>query len=146
MYAISSRSLWPSNQDYYYYYYYFTLLRIFLSSIHRLFSTWVWVTASLLQFSELSSVFWPFLIMLSFGWPPLVFLCLIFQTLYEDFGTCNEHTNYKFCHCNVQFHKFFRFSGNVLVLIPLFAFFQFYPPLSRNGKIHYSACYFYCYY
>ena len=33
----------------------------------------------------------------------------------------------------------FKFSGKVLVFIYLFAFFQFYPVVSQNSKVHYSA-------
>ena len=36
------------------------------------------------------------------------------------------------------FHSFFQFSSKFKVLIFLFAFFQFYPVVSRNGKIDYS--------
>ena len=39
------------------------------------------------------------------------------------------------------FHGFFQFSSKVQVLISLFDFFQFYPMINRNGKIHYSAGY-----
>ena len=38
-----------------------------------------------------------------------------------------------------MFHSFFHFSSKVQVLISLFASFQFYPVVSRNGKVHYSA-------
>ena len=34
---------------------------------------------------------------------------------------------------------FFQFSREVSVLILLFAFFQFYPVINRNDKVHYSA-------
>ena len=35
---------------------------------------------------------------------------------------------------------FFQFSNKVLVPISLFAFFQFYLVVSRDVKVHYSAC------
>ena len=54
--------------DYYYYY----SLRAFHISFRRWFFTGVWVTASLLKSPGLFTVFWPFSIMLSFGWSPLV--------------------------------------------------------------------------
>ena len=38
-----------------------------------------------------------------------------------------------------MFHSFFQVSGKVLALIPLFVLLQFYPVVSRNGKVHYSA-------
>ena len=53
-------------------YYYYSLIRTFHISISQWFFTGVWVTASLLKSPGLFSVFWPFSIMLSFGWSPLV--------------------------------------------------------------------------
>ena len=38
-----------------------------------------------------------------------------------------------------KFHRFFPFSGKVQVLISLLAFLQFYPVISRNSEVHYSA-------
>ena len=70
---------------------YHLLIRVFhISDIWWSF-TGVWVTVSLLKFPGLFSVFWPFSIMLSFGWSPfgrqllssLVFLTnpkLLYQT------------------------------------------------------------------
>ena len=55
-----------------YYYYYYSLIRAFHTSFSRWFFTGAWVTASLLKSPGLFSVFWLFLIMLSFGWSPLV--------------------------------------------------------------------------
>ena len=57
---------------YYYYYYYYSLIRTFHISDSRWFFTGVRVTASLLKSSGLFLVFWPFSVMLSFGWSPLV--------------------------------------------------------------------------
>ena len=37
-----------------------------------------------------------------------------------------------------MFRSFFQFSSKVEVLITLFPFFQFYPVVSRNGKVHNS--------
>ena len=56
----------------YYYYYYYSLIRAFHISVSRWFFTGVWVTASLLKSPGLFPVFWPFSIMLSFGWSLLV--------------------------------------------------------------------------
>ena len=53
-------------------YYYNSLIRAFHISVRRWSFTGVWVTASLLKCPGLFLVFWPFLIMLSFGWSPLV--------------------------------------------------------------------------
>ena len=54
------------------YYYFSILIRVFHISVSWWFFAGVWVTASLLKSPGLFSVFWPFLIMLSFGWSPLV--------------------------------------------------------------------------
>ena len=56
------------------FYYYFTLLRVFPTRVSRWILTGVWVRASLLKSPGLFSVFWPSLIILSFGWYPLVLL------------------------------------------------------------------------
>ena len=56
----------------YYYYYYYSHIRVFHISVSRWFFTGVWVTANLLKSPGLVSVFWPFSIMLSFGWSPPV--------------------------------------------------------------------------
>ena len=45
-----------------------------------------------------------------------------------------------------MFTSFFQFSCKVLGLIILFAFFQFYPVVSRNGKVHKSAGSFFSFY
>ena len=67
-YSMFSRDSKVHNSARYYYYF---LTRVF----HIIFSWWsfpgVWVTASLLKSPGLFSVFWPFSIMLSFGWSPL---------------------------------------------------------------------------
>ena len=47
-------------------------LRVFHISVSWWSFTGVWVKANLLQSPELFSIFWPFLIMVSFGWSPLV--------------------------------------------------------------------------
>ena len=49
---------------YYYYYHYFTLLRVFHTSVSWCFLTVVWVTASILKFPGLFSLFCPILTML----------------------------------------------------------------------------------
>ena len=40
-----------------------------------------------------------------------------------------------------MFHSFFQFSSKVPVLILLFVFFQFYPEVRRESKVHNSASY-----
>ena len=55
----------------YHYYYYYLLIRVFHISVSWWSFTGDWVTASLLKFPGLFSVFWLFSIMLFFGWFPL---------------------------------------------------------------------------
>ena len=43
-----------------------------------------------------------------------------------------------------MFHSFFQFHSKVKVLIPLFAFIQFYFIVSRDSKVHNSAPFFFC--
>ena len=57
---------------YYYYYYYYLLIRVFHISVSWRSFTGVWVIASLLKSPGLFSVFWPFSVILLFGWSPLV--------------------------------------------------------------------------
>ena len=56
---------------YFYFYYYYLLIRVFHISISWWSFTGDWVTANLLKSPGLFSVFWPFSIMLLFGWSPL---------------------------------------------------------------------------
>ena len=78
-------------QDEFWVYYYYSLIRVFHISVRWWCFTGVWVTASLLKSPGLFSVFWPFSIILSFRWSPLVrqlpsppvplvILLLLFQT------------------------------------------------------------------
>ena len=53
-------------------FFYYSLIRAFHISVSRWFFAVVWVTASLLKSPGLFLVFWPFSIMLSFGWSPPV--------------------------------------------------------------------------
>ena len=53
------------------YYYYYLLIRVFHIRVSWWSFTGDWVTASLLKSLGLFSVFWPFSIMLLFGWSPL---------------------------------------------------------------------------
>ena len=43
-----------------------------------------------------------------------------------------------------MFHSLFQFPRNVLVLIFLYAFFQFYNEISWNSEVHNSACSLFC--
>ena len=74
------------------------LLRIFHTSVSWKSSTAVWVTVSLFKSPGLFSVFWPTLIMLKFGWPPLVLLFPCPPSLYQSFGDCTECANYNWYH------------------------------------------------
>ena len=56
---------------YYYHYCYYLLIRVFHISVSWWYFNGDWVTASLLKSPGLFSVFWPFSIMLLFGWSPL---------------------------------------------------------------------------
>ena len=53
------------------FYYYHLLIRVFHISVSWRSFTGYWVTASLLESPGFFSVFWPFSIMLLFGWSPL---------------------------------------------------------------------------
>ena len=53
------------------YYYYYSLIRVFHISVSWWYFTEDWVTASLLKSPGVFSVFWPFSIMLLFGWSSL---------------------------------------------------------------------------
>ena len=66
-----------------YYYFIFFSCRVFHISISWWFSTGVWETKSLLKSPGVFSVFWPFLIMLSFGWSPLIYLSIYLKALVE---------------------------------------------------------------
>ena len=63
---------WYGHHHYYDFYYYYHAFKIFHISVSWWSFTGVWVTASLLKSPGLFSVFWPFSIILSFGWSPLV--------------------------------------------------------------------------
>ena len=64
-----SKNIFSAKSTYYYNY---SLIRAFHISVSRWFFTGVWVTASFLKSPGLFSAFWPFSIMLSFEWSPLV--------------------------------------------------------------------------
>ena len=65
----SFTGVWVTSAPYYYYYY--LLIRVFHISVSWYSFTGDWVTASLLKSPGLFLVFWPFSIMLLFGWSPL---------------------------------------------------------------------------
>ena len=50
-----------------------------------------------------------------------------------------ERTNYNWYYRHLHVPYFFQFSNNVQLFISLFDFLQFYPVVSRNSKIHFSA-------
>ena len=59
------------NWKKHYHYHYYFLIRVFHISVGWWYFTRDWVTKSLLKSPGLFSVFWPFSIMLFFGWSPL---------------------------------------------------------------------------
>ena len=65
-------SLARSRYLYFFSHYYYLLIRDFHISINWWFFIGVWVTASFLKSPGLFLVFWPFSIMLLFGWSPLI--------------------------------------------------------------------------
>ena len=100
----------------------------------------VWVIESLLKLPGLFSVFWPILKMLLFGRSPQVLLfpsppvpLSILSWLYRSHQLQLVSPS---CSC---FIVYFQFSTKFEVLIILFTFFHFYPVVSWNGKVHYSA-------
>ena len=56
----------------------------------------------------------------------------VLQTLYQSFVDCTKRANYNGYHRHFHVPQFFQFFF-------LFAFFRFYPVVSRNGKVRYSA-------
>ena len=90
-----------------------------------------WVTVSLLKSPGLVSVFWPFSLMLLFGWsphgrqlpnPPVPLIKLYLP--------CQKHQSQL-----VLLSPFFQFSSTFEVLISLFTFLQFYSVVSRDSKV-----------
>ena len=69
----------------------------------------------------------------------MFFYSQFFQSLYQVFRDCTERTDYNWYHRHFHVPLFFMFSGKVQVLISLFAFFQFYYIVCRDGKVNYSA-------
>ena len=55
----------------------------------------------------------------------------------------SARTNYDWYHRHFHIPLFFQFSSKVLIFIVLFTFFQFYPVISLNGKVHYSIGFFF---
>ena len=109
------------------------LLWEFFTSV---FFTDVCVTASLLKCLGLFSVFWPILIMLSFGWSslissiplPLPNLCELFQVHHLQLVSPS-----------LSCSTVFQFSSKVQILVSLFSFFSFYSVVNRDGKVYYST-------
>ena len=72
--SISGNSFFYASVSWYYYDYHlfvYLLIRVFHISVSWWSFTGDWVTTSLLKSPGLFSVFWPFSIMLLFGWSPL---------------------------------------------------------------------------
>ena len=122
-----------------YYYYYFTRLRVLNISVRWWFSTRVWVTANLFKSPGFFLVFWLISIMLYFGWFPFVLLFAIPPVSIPVFVHRTERSNYNWYHRHIHVPQLFQFSRKVKVFISLFAFFRFYPVVSRNGNARYAA-------
>ena len=96
----------------------------------------VWVTASLLKSPGLFSVFWPFSIVLSFGWSPLVR-----QLPSPPVSLVNLLVTVAKAPITIGiivtsiFHSFFQFPSKVEVYFLPCKFFQFYSVVSRNSKV-----------
>ena len=114
------------------------LIRVFHISVSWCSFTGDWETASLLKSPRLFSVFWPFSIMLLFGWSPFGrHLPNLPGSLVNLYLPCQKHQSQLVLFspwCSIVF--FFRFSRRVAVLISLFTFFQFYSVVSRDSKVH----------
>ena len=92
--------------------------------------------ASLLMSPGLCSVFWPFSIMLLFGWSPLGRQLPNFPgPLINSLVTVPKAPITIGIIVTFMFHSFFQFSSKFEVLITLFTFFQFYSVISRDSKV-----------
>ena len=95
-----------------------------------------WVTASLLKSPGLFSVFWPFLIMLLFGWSPLCRQLLNLPGLLIILSLpCQRHQSQLVLFSPSCSIVFFQLSCKVKVLISLFTFFQFNSVVCRDSKV-----------
>ena len=135
----------------YYYYYYYCCWYLLLESFSYQFNWWsssgVWVTASLLKSPGLFLVFWPFSIMLSFGWSPPVRQFSKSSNLFSNpLVTVPNAPMTIGIIVTFMFHSFFQFPSKVEVLVLLFTFFQFYSVVSRDSKVDYvaSSLFFFC--
>ena len=111
---------------------------MFHTNISRWFFTGVWVTASLLKSPGLFSVFWPILIMLEWGWSPLVLLFqslpVLLPILWGLFPVLQLQLVSPSPLCSIVF----LVLEQGLDIHLHFAFFWLYSVVCRNGKVHYS--------
>ena len=118
---------------YYYYNYYFTLLRVFHTSVSWWFFTRIWVTTSLLKSPLLfladvnNAVVW----MIS----TRLFISKSSSPCTNRLVTVPSAIITTGITVTLLFHSFFC----SLIACLFWRFFQFYPVVSRNGKVHYSA-------
>ena len=61
---------------------------------------------------------------------------LISKSLYQSFGDCIKRSNYSWYNRHLLVPHFVQFPSKVLVLVLLFAFFQFYSVVNRGSKVH----------
>ena len=121
-------------------YYFCTPLRVFHTSVSWWFFTGIWMTVILFRSPGVFSVFWPIstmlyflevLLVLLFPSPPVPVPILWWLYQVHQLQLLSPSLS-----CSIVF---FQFSSKVHAFICLFAFFQFYPVVSQNGKVHYSA-------
>ena len=122
--------------------FYLLLIRVFHISVSWWSFTGDWVTASLLKFPGLFSVFWPFSIMLLFGWSPLGRQLL---NLPGSLFTVPKAPITIGIIVTFMFYSSFQFSSKVKVFISLFKFYQFYSVVCHDSKVdNFANSLFFC--
>ena len=124
----------------------FTYWEFFTSALADGFFTGVWVTASLLKSSELFSLFWPFSIMLYFGWSPLLLqLPSPLSPFNNPLVTVPKAPITIGIIITFIFYGFFNSKTSSRYLSFFSHFFSFYSVVSRNHKVHsFGSSHFFC--
>ena len=120
-------------------YYSFTSSKVFHINVSWWAFTGVWMTVSLLKSPGLFSVFLLILIILSFGWSPLVLLFPSFLVSLLILWALSLVHQTQLVSPSPLCSIAYKFSTKVLALISLVAFFYFHSVVCRNGKVNYSA-------
>ena len=118
-------------------------LRVTPTSFSWWFFNGVWVTSSRLKSLGLFSVFWQLLIMLLFGWSPLV-LEPLWRPVPLICSLCQKHQSQLVQTSPSSFIFFLQFPCKDEVLILLFTFFRFYSGISRTAKSTILKVLFFC--